>query len=323
MSDMNLQTIDTPETFKFASERINRILNGESLKFEVDHYDKQGNIVTQEVNTTMIDIVGEKYILAFHRDITKRRQSEEELKKKMDELRTLNKELRLFSNANKELEQFAYVASHNLQEPLRTVSNYINLFEEDYSEQIDAKALKYLHVINDATKRMTTLLHSLLEFSRLGRNMKLSAVDCNLLINDVVSDLDTMIVTSNASIIVGEMPTLNLNEPGIRQLFQNLITNAVKFRKKDTLPIIQIRSEKLIDKWKFSVSDNGIGIAPEYFQRIFEIFQRLHNNTEYEGNGIGLANCQRIVQLHGGEIWVESVLGEGTTFHFTIPNLVA
>ena len=223
--------------------------------------------------------------------------------------------------ANKELEQFAYIASHDLQEPLRTVSNYMQVFEEDYLELLDDNARKYLHSVNNATKRMSILIKSLLDFSRLGRNTKLTYVDCKTLIDDVIADLDTMIKTSNAVIEVTEMPKLNVYETEIRQVFQNLITNAIKFQKKDTQPKIQISSEKINEKWKFSVSDNGIGIAPVHFERVFDIFQRLHTNEEYEGNGIGLANCKKIVQLHQGEIWVESNPVQGTIFYFTIPIL--
>jgi PAS domain S-box-containing protein len=321
MFNMNLRTLDTPETFQQAPERMKRILNGETLNFEVDHYDKQGKIVIHDVIATMTEIEGEKYILAFHRDITERKQSEAELKNKTDELKSLNKELGIFSNSNRELEQFAYVASHNLQEPLRTVSNYAKLLEEDYSKKIDDKALRYLHAINDATKRMTILLHSLLEFSRLGRNLVLTRVDCKQLINDVLADLENTIATSKAIIEVEDMPVLNLYDSEMRQLFQNLISNAIKFVQRDTRPKIGILSEKINDNWKFSVRDNGIGIAPEYFERIFEIFKRLHNESDYKGSGIGLAYCKRIVELHKGEVWVESTLGQGTTFHFTIPVL--
>jgi light-regulated signal transduction histidine kinase (bacteriophytochrome) len=168
---------------------------------------------------------------------------------------------------------------------------------------------------------MSALVKALLDFSRLGRDKKLAYVDCNKIVQDTMADLADTINSSGAIIQVGEMPSLNAYETEIHQLFQNLISNAIKFRKKNTQPEIQIHSEKLIDKWKVSVRDNGIGIAPNHFDRIFHIFQRLHKAEEYEGYGVGLPNCKKIVELHGGEIWVESVLGEGTTFHFTISNL--
>ena len=245
----------------------------------------------------------------------------EEKEKRAVELIVANKELAFQNEVNKVLEQFTYVVSHNLQEPLRTISNYIQVFEEDYLKILDENACKYLNLIDDSTKRMSMLLNSLSDISRLGRNIKLTNVDCKKIINDVIADLDTMIKTSDATIEVTEMPILNGYEIELRQLFQNLITNAIKFQKKDIQPKIIIRSEKINDKWKFSISDNGIGIASVNFDRIFDIFQRLHTDEEYEGNGIGLSNCKKIVQLHHGEIWIESYLGQGSTFHFTIPNL--
>jgi signal transduction histidine kinase len=224
--------------------------------------------------------------------------------------------------ANKELEQFTYIASHDLREPLRTVSNYMQVFEEDYLDQLDDNARKYLNAVNNATKRMSLLIKSLLDFSRLGRNIKLTSVDFKKIIDDVVADLETMIKTSHAVIEVAEMPKLNVYETDIRQVFQNLISNAIKFQKSGNQPKIQIRSEKVNERWKFSISDNGIGIDPAHFDRVFDIFQRLHTSeVDYEGNGIGLANCKKIVQLHQGEIWIESNIGLGTTFNFTIPNL--
>jgi light-regulated signal transduction histidine kinase (bacteriophytochrome) len=244
-----------------------------------------------------------------------------EKEKRAAELIIVNKELAFQVEANKVLEQFTYVVSHNLQEPLRTVSNYIQVLEEDYSEILDDTAIKYLHLVDNSTKRMSKLLNTLAEISRLGRNIKLTNVDCKKIIDEVIADLETLIKTSNAIIEVKEMPILNVYEVEMRQLFQNLITNAIKFQKKNIQPKIQIRSEKINEKWKFSVIDNGIGIAPVHFERIFDIFQRLHTDAEYEGNGIGLSNCKKIVQLHHGEIWIESNIDQGSTFHFTIPNL--
>jgi signal transduction histidine kinase len=256
-----------------------------------------------------------------------------EKEKRAEELIIANKELQ-FQNeekekraaemiiANKELEQFAYIASHDLREPIRTISNYMKVFEEDYFALLDENGRKYLNSVNFAAKRMSILIKSLLDFSRLGRNIKLTNIDCEVLINEVIADLETVIKTSNVKIEVTKMPTLNLYESEIRQVFQNLITNAIKFQNKTMQPEIIIRAEKIKDSWRFSVSDNGIGIATAHYERIFDIFQRLHSNEdEYEGYGIGLANCKKIVHLHQGEIWVESVPGKGSTFYFTIPIL--
>jgi light-regulated signal transduction histidine kinase (bacteriophytochrome) len=222
---------------------------------------------------------------------------------------------------NKELEQFAYVASHDLQEPLRTVSNYMKIFEEDYSDRLDENAYRYLRSVDSATKRMSIMVKALLDFSRLGSNKKVTLVSLEKIITNVIADLHILVLKSKAIIDIGEMPSLHVYEVEVGQLFQNLITNAIKFQKKGETPHIQIQSEKLEDKWQFSIRDNGIGIDPKHFKRIFAIFQRLHGGNEYEGNGIGLANCKKIVSMHEGEIWVESGPGKGTTFIFTISNL--
>jgi light-regulated signal transduction histidine kinase (bacteriophytochrome) len=244
-----------------------------------------------------------------------------EKEKRSMELNITNKELAFQNQINETLEQVIYVSSHNLQEPLRSISNYIQVLDEEYSEILDDNAKNYLKSIDNAAKRMNILIKSLLDTSRLGRNSYLIKLDFKKVIDEVIADLDTKIKMSNTIIDVSEMPSLNAYEVETRQLFQNLITNAIKFQKKDNLPRIKISCEKTDDKWTFSIHDNGIGISPIHFERIFIIFQRLHTDEEYEGNGIGLSNCKKIVDLHHGEIWVESKLGKGSTFYFTIPNL--
>ena len=257
----------------------------------------------------------------------------EEKEKRAAELAIANRELVVQNSekekraaelliANKELTQFSFIASHDLQEPLRTVANYMQVFEEDYVHLLDDNARNYLQSVTSAVKRMSILIRALLDFSRLGRDTKLSFVDCQALVQVVLSDLQTMIRTSNADIEVFEMPHLNVYEVEIRQVFQNLIVNAIKFRRQDSRPRIEIRSEKVAAGWQFSVADNGIGIDPAHFDRIFDIFQRLHTNEEYEGSGIGLSNCKKIVESHQGTIRVESSPQRGSTFYFTIPSLV-
>jgi len=240
------------------------------------------------------------------------------------ELIIINKELEQYEHANKELKQFAYIASHELKEPLRTISNFIQIINEDYSGQLDTNALEYLQTIDDSAKRMNALISSLSHFSRLGANKKLNYVDCKEVINSVILDLSGIISSTQAKIDVSDMPKLNVYEVEFRQLFQNLITNAIKFQKNGSLPRIQIQYKRTNENNQFSVSDNGIGISPTHFERIFDIFQRLHPGEEqFEGKGIGLAFCKKIVQLHKGEIWVESELGKGTTFYFTISQHLA
>jgi two-component system, chemotaxis family, sensor kinase Cph1 len=249
--------------------------------------------------------------------------------KQAEELNAANKEL-AFQNrekekiaigliaTNKELEQLTYIASHDLQEPLRTISNYMQVFREDYDAVLDDNARKYLHAVTNATSRMSLLIKTLLDFSRLGLDKEFTLVNMKKLIDEVIADLGSTITSSKSVIEVTDMPELYIYETEIRQVFQNLIGNAIKFHKKDTGSIIKIGAQQMGTKWKFSVSDDGIGIDPLYSERIFDIFQRLHSSKEYEGHGIGLAFCRKIIQLHQGEIGVESSLGNGATFYFTL-----
>jgi signal transduction histidine kinase/ligand-binding sensor domain-containing protein len=221
---------------------------------------------------------------------------------------------------NRELEQFAYVASHDLQEPLRTISSFIELFQQQYKGHLDEKADKYLSFIGESSDRMKVLIHDLLEYSRIGRKLELSHVDCNQVFQTVCNDLGIAIQESKARIKAEPLPVLRGYSTEMKQLFQNLISNAIKFRKKDTPLSIDISATKTDGYWQFSFKDNGIGIDPKHKDRIFLIFQRLHTRNEYPGSGIGLSNCKKIVELHKGEIWVESIPGKGSTFYFTIPG---
>jgi signal transduction histidine kinase len=224
---------------------------------------------------------------------------------------------------NKELEQFAYVASHDLQEPLRTMSAFVELLQQQYKGQLDANADKFLDYTLNASERMKVLIKDLLDYSRIGREKESRLVDCNLLVKEVVADLDKVIEDSGASIHASTLPVLQAYPTELKLLFQNLISNSIKFRKQGESPVIDIGSVNENGHWKFFVQDNGIGIEPQFLDRIFIIFQRLHNRSEYEGSGIGLAHCKKIVELHGGKIWVESVPGGGSRFIFTIAQELA
>ena len=271
---------------------------------------KDGTEVQVEIGLNPIETIDGHMVLASIIDITERKIQENYIKKQVE-----------LEIKNKELEQFAYIASHDLQAPLRTVSNYMKVFEEDYLPALDDNARNYLDRVNKATERMSVLIRALLDFSRLGRDIRLNTVDCKKIVNDVIADIETIINSSEATIEVGEMPSINVYEVEMRQLFQNLISNSIKFRRKEENPVIKINAKNINNKWRFSISDNGIGIANVHFERIFFIFQRLNLEEQFEGYGIGLANCKKIVELHKGEIWVESELGKGTTFYFTISNL--
>ena len=207
-----------------------------------------------------------------------------------------------------------------MQEPLRTISNYANLFQKQYQGKLDKDADRYLDVINKATGRMQTLIRDLLDYSRIGHDKNNTDIDCNLLLKDILNDMTIGIAESKATIHVGELPIVNGYLSGLKSLFQNLISNAIKFKKSDINPIVTISAQAKGQVLVFTIKDNGIGIDKAYFDKLFIIFQRLHNKSEYPGTGIGLANCNKIVELHGGKIWVESELGEGSTFYFTIPK---
>ena len=251
-----------------------------------------------------------------NQDITERKKGEETLLRSEATMELKNKEL---EQKNKELEQFAYVASHDLQEPLRTTSSFAELLQKQYSEKLDEKAIKYLSYITNSSDRMKVLIKDLLDYSRIGKQKELEKVDCNIMLRQVLEDLNKLITDEYAIIQSEKLPIVSGYAIEIQQLFQNLVMNAIKFRKKDTTPQIKISAKKTGDNWQFAFTDNGIGIAEEHNERIFIIFQRLHTRGEYSGSGIGLSHCKKIVELHGGKIWVNSIPGQGSTFSFTLP----
>ena len=248
--------------------------------------------------------------LAIRQDITKRKLSEEMF---------ASQYVKKLEQKNKELEQFAYIASHDLQEPLRTITTFGELLYKKYYDQLGSDANKYLNFITKSTSRMRDLVKALLDYARIGGQKKLVKTDCLRLIKNIKEDMATYIDQTNTTLIIHPLPTVTAYKTEIRLLFQNLISNAIKFRKEDTAPIIHISSRKTGQYWEFAIEDNGIGIDEKFNHRIFEIFQRLHKQEDYEGTGIGLTHCQKIVSLHGGNIWVKSKLGEGSTFYFTLP----
>lgn len=247
--------------------------------------------------------IQKNYVYVMLRNVTELEQTKNELEKK-----------------NKELSQFAYIVSHDLKAPLNTITMFAQLLEEQYEEVFDKEAKELLIFISEATKRMATLISDLLEYSFSGQGTKLSQVDCKSLVEVVQKDLAVKIIETNASLDVGHLPTITGYETELRMLLQNLINNALKYNTPGESPKISIYAKEQ-DGWTFYVKDNGIGIANENRDKIFNVFQRLHDNEEYDGTGIGLAHCKKIVDLHNGSIGVTSEVGKGSTFYFSIPDL--
>jgi histidine kinase len=246
------------------------------------------------------------------------RERTAELSEANEQLEQLTDELK---RSNQDLEQFAYIASHDLQEPLRAVASYTQMLAKRYQGRLDEKADLYISFAVDGATRMQQLIKDLLAYSRIGRNqLKLQPTDCNAVVNKVLKDLQLSIAENQAKIIVSPLPTLLADTSQITLLFQNLISNAIKYRGEAS-PQVDISAQQQNSGWLFKIQDNGIGIAPEYAEQIFGIFQRLHTSDEYPGTGLGLAICQRIVERHGGHIWVESQLGIGAMFCFELPIL--
>jgi PAS domain S-box-containing protein len=271
----------------------------------------------QEVNFKPIFENGQVIALGcYSKDITPRKEYEESLRKLNEDLATSNRELGL---SNKELEQFAYVASHDLQEPLRMISSFLGLIERRYSGVLDEKGLQYIGFAVDGARRMKNIILDLLEFSRLGniREDK-KTIKTSELLTEVLLLNNKLIQEKQAIIHVGELPDIVGYASPILQVFQNLIVNGLKYQALGQIPEIWIEGQENKDEWLFSVKDNGIGIDPEFQDKIFVIFQRLHQKDQYSGSGIGLAICKKIVEFHDGKIWVESSIGAGSNFFFTL-----
>jgi light-regulated signal transduction histidine kinase (bacteriophytochrome) len=253
-------------------------------------------------------------------------QAKNALLAEIEERKRIEADLRMtltdLERMNRELEQLAYAASHDLQEPLNTMNNFVRLLQQRYTERLDEQGQMFLNFTVDAATRMKALVTALLNFSRLRRKeVTVAVVDCKQLLDEVLTDLKDVIERTGATIHTNIDLHIIGNDTLLRQVFQNLITNALKFRQADTPPEIHIRAEAKSDHWLFSVQDNGIGIEEKHFERIFEIFRRLHARDEYDGTGLGLALSKKIVELHGGDIWLTSQVGQGSTFFFTIHNV--
>ncbi|WP_456461511.1 sensor histidine kinase [Reichenbachiella sp.] len=304
-------------------ERYRRLYKGHrSGFFDIPDIEQQGRVVEligtkksgeefpMEVSLSPLETDDGDLVCAAIRDISFRKNAEESMELYSQQLQ----------NKNKELEQFTYVASHDLQEPLRTITSFSEMLMTNYKDQFDETGKKSLRFILDATGRMSQLIKGLLDYGRLGKSDSKENINCNDLMVDLKKDLATGLKESNTKLEVSDLPVVKGHPIELRLLLQNLISNGMKFSKPDEPPVIHVKAKRKRGEVVFCVEDNGIGIAEEHRDRIFEIFQRLHNKDKYEGTGIGLAHCRKIVELHGGQIWVESEPDKGSSFYFSIPK---
>lgn len=246
--------------------------------------------------------------LKITRDLTDKKRAEDNIRQYIERL----------ENKNLELEQFTYIASHDLQEPLRSMGSLVELLVQEYAGKFDSNADTYLRFIQQSSNRMSQLIKGLLDYSRIGKERPLEEVDCNAAIATVLEDLSKAISESGAIITIKELPVIDAYQMELKLLFQNLLSNAIKFKKPGEVPRITVSAHKIDEGWLFSFCDEGIGMEDRFKEKIFEIFQRLHGKNTYEGTGIGLAHCRKIVTLHQGKIWVESAPQKGSQFYFTI-----
>jgi PAS domain S-box-containing protein len=311
---MEFQSITHPDDLDSSVGHMRRLLAGESPYFHLEkrYIHQEGYIVWVLLSVALVcDAQNQPlYAVVQAQNITQHKRARQELARRVSEL----------AHSNAELEQFAYVASHDLQEPLRKIASYTELLARRYQGKLDPGADKFIGYIVDGANRMQQLINDLLSYSRVGRTTDLTMenVDLGRIMEGIYNDLARTIRDSQAEITCDELPVVQGHPRHIAQLVQNMITNAIKFRG-DAPPRVHISAERRADAWVIAVRDNGIGIAPEHAERIFVVFQRLHTRTEYPGTGIGLAICKKIVERHGGQIWVDAQPGQGSTFFFTLP----
>jgi PAS domain S-box-containing protein len=271
---------------------------------------KDGSQVPVEIGLNPVTTSEGTFVVASIIDITERKQMEEEMKQYAEEL----------ARSNTELEQFAYVTSHDLQEPLRMVISYCGLLQRRYKGRLDQDADEFIEFAVDGANRMRALVQDLLSYGQVGSNgHKQTSIDCSEALERALVSLQSAITENNARVTHGPLPTVIANPTEIEQLFQNLVGNAIKFHGDDP-PEVKVHARQEDGTWQLSVRDNGIGIEPQYADKIFEVFQRLHRRKDYAGTGVGLAICRRIVERNGGRIWFDSEPGKGSTFYFTLPR---
>ncbi len=310
--DVYLENLD-----KVLSDSPESILN---KRMEVYALHKDGHQFPIEFGIFRIKDKSDYLYCTFINDISDRKEIERKTKQLNEELeRRVQERTAELVRSNEELQQFAKIASHDLQEPLRAVQGFAQLLARRYQGQIDLDGQQFIEFILDGTERMQRLIQSVLEHSNISSNeQEIESIEVSSVIREVMKNLNQSIIDSKATIIFGDLPTIPVERSQLVQLFQNLISNAIKYAG-DKTPYIVISSEKSVDEWLFSVQDNGIGIDKKYTDRIFDMFARLHGRIKYSGTGMGLAICKKIVTANGGKIWMESEIGEGSIFFFTLP----
>ncbi len=303
-----------PDDEKYVNQHFDQLLSGDKshdFDFRIVLDDGSIRVLNTLAEVAEFDKNGKPtIIMGINHDITERKEIE--LK--------LNENIKKLAQSNKELEQFAYITSHDLREPLRMITSFLQLLERRYKDQLDRDANEYIMFAVDGAKRLDTMTNDLLQYSRItSQKQKTLPVNFENVLKEALLNLKVPIEETNAHITHDPLPTIRGDEQLKVQLFQNLIGNAIKYRSEKT-PEIHISASKEKNQYLFSIKDNGIGMSPDHLKRIFTIFKRLHTHEEYEGTGIGLAIAQKIVHQQGGQIWVESELGKGSTFYFTIPT---
>ena len=317
LKGQHVSVITGRRRFKEIQEILKKVFKGESISSEKSYNDENGKRIILQINYIPAydlhnNIIG-AYVYA--QNITKLKENEQAIEEK-------NVELERYIQSNLQLENFAYLASHDLRSPLNNVLNFTRLLSMTAKDKLDENELKFLEFICEGSKRMQQFIDDLLAYS-LSSNKEITSSEINLpeLIQEILTDISSTLEKNNSTVILEELPnTIFGDRILIKQLFQNLISNASKFVLDDCQPIIKINCDIVNKNYLFSIKDNGIGIDDSSKELIFGIFKRLHLRTEYDGTGIGLSTCKNAVEKHGGKIWVESIVGEGSTFYFTLPK---
>ena len=314
---MTIRDIRPPEDYAMLEKDVEEVRRSPDTNLNSNwrHIKKDGTVIDVEITAHSFIYEGRQARMVVVNDITQRKRSEQLLQRLNEDLQKRAAEL---AASNSELERFAYIASHDLQEPLRMVSSFLQLLQKRYSGNLDERADQYIHYAVDGAERMKALILDLLEYSRAGTGKEeFTTVEMNEVMEEVRNIFREKIAEAGGQVDAGPLPVVRGDKMQLTQLIQNLVSNALKYHG-DQPVLIRIRAEESADHWTFTVQDNGIGIDPTFFDKIFIIFQRLHNKSEYSGTGIGLAICKKIVERHGGRIWVERAPEQGSIFFFTI-----